>query len=160
MSDVELQLKPAPELAWIAPVIHLVTACVVVVLPAGHWGIQAVLLLVLASSCFRTCRTIQRRTDWRLLREQGSWQLVTDEGKFEAGCRFEFVSTRVVVVRLRLPHQLFGGCLVLTRGSGSGESWRRLHILATVGKRLSGVADNDILGGKINGNKDRVPGNL
>ncbi len=142
--------------------IHLLPAALLPLLRYNSWLIPALLVLVLAVSLLVQVRTIRRAARWRLAWREAEGWLVLDEYRERESvhCRFEFLSARLVVVGLSCQRRPKYRRLVLTPGSCSADEWRRLHILARAADARSGVADDNVLGGKVDRHQNRIPGNL
>ena len=116
-------------------------------------------MLALGASLVWNRNQLSRQSAWLLLKDASGWRLVREQQGYPVDCRFVFVASVLVVIKLRSPGWPRAQLLAFTKRGADGDNWRKLHVCAASARRSSGVTDDDVLGGKVDGYENRVPGN-
>jgi len=157
----DLALSPSRAVPIVSGAVHLLAALAICnVLPRG-----VALFLLLGALFFgyglQWFRFRQLRDSLLCWGAAEGWQVAPVSGDpFPVSCRVEFLSSMLVVVKVAPSSGGRPQRWVLTRESGSPDSWRRLHLVLRQAGLVSGMADDDVLSGKVDGHKDRISGNL
>ncbi|GEM_PF-3354285 len=125
----------------------------------GHWLVPLGLAAALLASLWWRLRTLGNQRDRELVLGPGGWTLESPgQQPVAVSCGFVYLSPWLVVVTVAFRGQRRGVPVALVRACCSADHWRRLHSVARATRRGSGVLDDGVLGGKVDGHQDGVPG--
>lgn len=160
--SVDISFKPWSGLSRVIAVIHLLSLTVVLGLTYDRWWVALLLAFILIANLLFSLYFAGQKSTWQLVLTPGKgWRLELPCGVSRPViCRFQFVSPLLVAVGVRSRDRAMTCTLILTSQSCSFDHWRQLHIVATMARSHSGMTDDDVLGSKINGNKNGVLGHF
>ena len=161
--SASILFRPALAQLQIAGLLHVIALVLVVCRPGEGVLVPALLVLVLAAGFAALVRSRHDAPKLELAAESDSWQLrFNARDSVEVPVVFPFVSRWLVIARVSTPHQdnraKGSGLYPLAAWLSATEDWRRLHLAVHRQRRASGVADDNILGGKIDGDQNGIPG--
>lgn len=161
--SASILFRPGLAQLHIAGLLHVIALALVLFRPGGGMLVSALLVLVLVAGFLVLVRSRHTAPTLELAAESDNWKLrFNARDAVEVPVIFPFVSRWLVIARVSIPHQDNRakriGHYPLAAWLSATEDWRRLHLAVQRQRRVSGVADDNILGGKIDGNQNGIPG--